>query len=100
MRDVLTTPSMDSSPFAPEGHAAPRRRSPRRARLAARLTVEQHRTGSVIIKGSSGAAAYFLIGGTCEVRREGRRGSKRVGVMKRGRRRELSIINPAHARRP
>jgi len=66
-------------------------------KLASRLTVEQHRTGSVIIKeGSSGAAAYFLISGTCEVRREGRRGSKRVGIMKRGECfGELSIINPA-----
>lgn len=66
-------------------------------KLAARLTVEQHRTGSVIIKeGSSGAAAYFIVSGSCEVRREGRRGSKRIGVLKRGDCfGELSIINPA-----
>lgn len=66
-------------------------------KLASRLTVEQHRTGSVIIKeGSSGAAAYFLVAGSCEVRREGKRGPKRVSVMKRGDCfGELSIINPA-----
>lgn len=66
-------------------------------KLASRLTVEQHRTGSVIIKeGSSGAAAYFLVSGSCEVRREGKRGPKRVSVMKRGDCfGELSIINPA-----
>ncbi|MER2566584.1 MAG: cyclic nucleotide-binding domain-containing protein [Myxococcaceae bacterium] len=66
-------------------------------KLASRLTVEQHRTGSVVIKeGASGAAAYFVVTGTCEVRREGRRGSKRVNVLKRGDCfGELSIINPA-----
>jgi CRP-like cAMP-binding protein len=66
-------------------------------KLAGRLTVEQHRTGSVIIReGASGAGAYFVISGECEVRREGRRGSKRIAVLKRGDHfGELSIINPA-----
>lgn len=65
-------------------------------KLAAKLSVEQHRPGSVIIKeGSSGAAAYFLLSGTCEVRREGRRGDKRIAMLKRGDCfGELSIINP------
>jgi CRP/FNR family transcriptional regulator, cyclic AMP receptor protein len=66
-------------------------------KLAKRLSVEQHRTGSVIIKeGASGAAAYFIVSGSCEIRREGKRGSKRVNVIKRGDCfGELSIINPA-----
>ncbi len=66
-------------------------------KLARRLTVEGHRPGSEVIKqGSSGAAAYFVIDGTCEVRRETRRGSRRVAILKRGDFfGELSIINPA-----
>jgi CRP/FNR family cyclic AMP-dependent transcriptional regulator len=66
-------------------------------KLARRLTVEQHRPGSVIIReGSSGGAASFIAAGSCEVRREGKRGSKRVAVLRRGECfGELSIINPA-----
>jgi len=66
-------------------------------KLAGRLSVEQHRTGSVIIReGASGGAAYFVVNGECEVRREGRRGSKRVALLKKGDHfGELSIINPA-----
>ncbi|MCA2977684.1 MAG: cyclic nucleotide-binding domain-containing protein [Myxococcaceae bacterium] len=66
-------------------------------KLARRLTVEQHRPGSVIIKeGSSGGAASFIVSGSCEVRREGKRGSKRIAVLRRGECfGELSIINPA-----
>jgi CRP-like cAMP-binding protein len=65
--------------------------------IAKRLTVEHYEEGQAIIKqGSSDASAYFVLAGTCEVRRGKKNAQKRVAFLKAGDFfGELAIIAPA-----
>ncbi len=65
------------------------------AALAKRLKVEEHRSGSEIIKqGAAGSSTYFVVSGRCEVRRKGT--TKRVRYLEAGDFfGELSALSPA-----
>lgn len=66
-------------------------------RLASRAKVEHYDIGEELIKeGTSGSMAYFLVSGTCDVRRKRGSQQRRVATMGPGDFfGELSIIHPA-----
>ncbi len=65
--------------------------------IARRLTVEHYEEGQIIIKqGSSDSSAYFVLAGSCEVRRGRKNAMRRVAFLKPGDCfGELAIIVPA-----
>jgi CRP-like cAMP-binding protein len=65
--------------------------------LAKRMTVESYEEGTEIIKqGSSGASAYFVVSGRCDVRRGPKKSQRRLAFLGPGDFfGELSIIAPA-----
>lgn len=66
-------------------------------RLASRAKIEHYAIGEELIKeGTSGSMAYFLVSGTCDVRRKRGSQQRRVATMGPGDFfGELSIIDPA-----
>lgn len=66
-------------------------------KISKRLTIESFKTGDEIIKqGAAGSAAYFIVAGTCEVRRKTNKGNRRLTFLKPGDFfGELSILVPA-----
>ena len=66
-------------------------------RLASRAKREEYEVGDELIKeGTSGASAYFIAGGTCEVRRKRGGQNRRVAVLGPGDFfGELSILDPS-----
>ena len=65
--------------------------------LARRVKSEQHPAGREILKqGSSGASAYLIVSGICEVRRKTGSASRRIAFLEPGAVfGELSIVAPA-----
>lgn len=66
-------------------------------RLASRAKREEYETGAELIKeGTSGSSAYFIVDGTCEVRRKRGGQNRRMAVLKAGDFfGELSILDPS-----